>query len=396
MKSLIIQKFGGSSVASVTRIQRVANIISSSLQQGLRVVVVVSAMGGETNRLDELAREVGFSAGPELDVLLASGEQVSAALLAMALQKLGVKAASYCGHQVRFLTSNDHQNAQIKFVETHALQQAIDQGVVPIVAGFQGVNEAGAITTFGRGGSDLTAVALSAALRAQECRIYSDTDGVYTADPRVVANAQKLTQVSLPLMMDYALAGAKILQPRCLQLAIKESVPVRVLSSYGVGEGTLLLPEQQIAAEGSSVQGVATLPDFTLCRLTELTERPGLLSYVMALLTSVGLPVGDLVRYGAGELLLAGRWEQHYPLLTSVAAELRCQLSWQSGLTKLTVVGFGLTGQGGCFGRLVSVLSQEGLDPLAISAGSSRIEILLTEKQAIRAARCLHESLVNL
>jgi aspartate kinase len=395
MSNLIVQKFGGSSVASVARIQRVAQIIYDSIERGSQVVAVVSAMGGETNRLDDMAREVGFSTGAELDVLLASGEQASAALLAMALQKLGVEAASFCGHQVRFLTSSDHQNARIQSVETHALQQAMEQAIVPIVAGFQGVNEQGALTTFGRGGSDLTAVALSAALRAKECQIYTDTDGVYTADPRVVADAQKLTTIALPLMVGYAQAGAKILQPRCLELATKESVPLRVLSSYGAGEGTLLTPEESLVAEGSVVQGIATQSGYELCRLSGLADRPGLLGYVLATLRAAGLPAGELLRYSGGELVVAGQWSADTALLEGVVAELSCELELQSGLSQLSLIGCGLTGDSGCFESACRALSQEGVDPLAMSAGSSRIEVLLADNQVARAIRCLHDALIK-
>ena len=397
MSNLVIQKFGGSSVANVARIQRVARIIQDSLKSGLRVVAVVSAMGGDTNRLDAMARELGVSSGAELDVLLASGEQASAALLAMALQELGIEAASFCGHQVRFLTSYDYQNAWIESVETHALQQAMDRHIVPIVAGFQGVNNQGAVTTFGRGGSDLTAVALSAALRARECQIYTDTDGVYTADPRIVSNAQKISTISLPLMMEYAQAGAKVLQPRCLELAIKESVPVRVLSSYGAGEGTLLTPGDPNIAEGAFVQGIATSEGYSLFRLSDLPPRPGAVSYCLAALAVAGLPPIEVVLVVGAELLLAGKWALSEPhALQAVAAEIGCTCSRiETGLTKLTLVGCGLTGDSGLFQRVCSLLSKEGVDPISISASSSRIEALLAPNQAGRVARALHEGLVS-
>jgi aspartate kinase len=397
LSNLVIQKFGGSSVASIARIHRVASIIQDSLKRGLQIVAVVSAMGGETNRLDAMAREVGISSGAELDVLLSSGEQVSAALLAMALQQLGIKAASFCGHQVRFLTSSDHQNAWIESVETQSLQQAIDRGIVPVVAGFQGVNKEGVVTTFGRGGSDLTAVALSAALRAQECQIYTDTDGVYTADPRIVSNAQKILKIPLPLMMEYAQAGAKILQPRCLELAIKEFVPVRVLSSYGALEGTLLTPEEVRVSEGAFVQGLATMDGYSSFRLSDLPPRRGAVAYCLAALGAAGLPPIEILCLGGAELFFAGKWElPDSSSIHRVVAELGCAYSrLETGLTKLTVVGCGLTSDSGLFQQLCSLLSKEGVDPISISASSSRIELLLLMNQAGRVARALHEGLIK-
>lgn len=395
MRHLIVQKFGGSSVANVARIQRVAKIIHESIKGGSRVVAVVSAMGGETNRLDALARELGVSSGAELDVLLASGEQASAALLAMALQKLGLQAASFCGHQVRFLTSCEHQNARIQSIETDALERAIDEGIIPVVAGFQGVNEDGAFTTLGRGGSDLTAVALSAALRAKECQIYTDTDGVYTADPRIVPDAQKLATISLPLMMDYAQAGAKVLQPRCLELAIKESVPVRVLSSYGEGEGTLLLPAKEAVSEGAVISGIVSQDAYSMYRLRGLKIRPGFMSYCLAVITSMGLPAPEFIQFTAEDIILAGRWVNIGEKLIPLAQELGAEsVNSVAGLSKLSILGAGLTAESGYFHRVASQLSREGIDPVAISATSSRIEVFLLESQAARSACALHEALL--
>jgi aspartate kinase len=399
--NLIIQKFGGSSVADVSRIQRVARIVRDSVNAGTQVVVVVSAMAHDTDHLDSKAREIGVTSGAELDVLLSSGEQASAALLAMALQKMGIEAASFCGHQVRFVTSSDHQSARLKAVETGALRKAIAQQVVPVVAGFQGVDEAGALTTFGRGGSDLTAVALSAALQARECQIFTDTDGVYTADPRVVTNAQKISEIALPLMAEYAQAGAKVLQSRCLELANKESVPVRVLSSYRGGDGTLLTPELAVS-ESASVQGIATLGGYSLFRFSGLPDRPGLVSYCLAGFEGLGFASAEVVQLSgvqsSRELLLAAKTrtsEGVLKRLNAFASELGCQFSClEDGLVKLTIVGSGLTGQLGYFHQACSILSKEGVDPVSISASSSRIEVLLDAGVAAGATRALHEGLV--
>lgn len=399
---LIIQKFGGSSVSSLSRLQRVAGIIRDSIEGGSSVVAVVSAMGNETSRLDAMAREMGVASGVELDVLLSSGEQASAALLAMALNQLGVKAASFCGHQVRFLTSSDHQNAWVESVEVENLQQALAQQVVPVIAGFQGVDSHGAITTFGRGGSDLTAVALGAALQASECQIYSDTDGVYTADPRIVPSAQKHLRIAMPLMMDYAQAGAGILQARCLELAAKGSVPVRVLSSYGASEGTLLEPGDVERLEAGVVQGVANRAGYGLLRFSGLSDRPGLVSYCLAAFESLGLGAAEVVQFGVvgdcRELVIATQnclGGESLSELERVAGELGCEgFIVQDDLVKLTMVGYGLTGRSGIFREACSLLSKEGIDPISVSAGVSRIEFLLDSECAVRAARGLHDRFV--
>ena len=241
-----VHKYGGTSVGSVGRIQAVADRVVRSLNAGEEVVVVVSAMAGETDRLEGLARDVAREIAPrERDVLLSSGEQVTIALLAMALIERGFSARSYLGWQVRIMTDDAHTRARIEHIDTAALNEDLKNGVTPIVAGFQGIDAHGNMTTFGRGGSDTTAVAVAAAIEADECRIYTDVDGVYTADPRIVEEASMLDVVTFEEMLELASLGSKVLHPRSVEFAGKYGVPLRVLSSFGEGDGTLITTEEK-------------------------------------------------------------------------------------------------------------------------------------------------------
>lgn len=394
---LIIQKFGGSSVATLERIRRVAAIIRQSVMDGNQVVAVVSAMAGETNRLLALAAELDIKTGRELDVLLASGEQASASLLAMVLQKLGVPALSYCGYQVRIHTTSDAQQARIESIESEHLLADLQQNKVPVVAGFQGINEAGEITTLGRGGSDLTAVALAAALGADECQIFTDTDGVYTADPRIVPTAQKIDTIELPLMAEYAAAGAKVLQSRCLDLAMRSGVPVRILSSYMSGQGTRVEPKEPL--EGSSVSGIASQAGYELLQIRQLPQRPGLLSYALAALSTIGL-VPDMLQFSGSELTLAVKHDSLTSLLPQLqvfaeelGSDTHCFI--ESNLVKLSVIGSGMGAEYPVFTTICRVLSKEGVDPRLFSACSTRIEVLLPAEEAIRVNYALHQELLQ-
>ena len=258
--SIWVQKFGGTSVGSVERIKHVAGIIAKAARQGQQIVVVVSAMNGETTRLMQLGREMAKSPHPrEYDALLATGEQVSASLLAMCLQEMGLSACSYTGLQLPILTSNTHMRAQITEVALDKLNKALAAGRIPVITGFQGVTLDGDITTLGRGGSDITAVALAAALQASECQIYTDVDGVYSCDPRLVANARKLPCISMQAMLEMASAGAKVMQYHAMQLASKLNIPLRILSSFTQGEGTLI-SSQVDDIESASLSSATDVP----------------------------------------------------------------------------------------------------------------------------------------
>ena len=354
-------------------------------------------MGGDTDRLNSLAAELGVQSGAELDVLLASGEQASAALLAMALQQMGVEAASFCAHQVYIKTTCIHQQARIESVEPEGLQKALGQGITPVVTGFQGISENGRIMTLGRGGSDLTAVAVAAALSAGECQIYTDIDGVYSADPRIVANAQKIESIDLPLMTEYAQAGAGVLQSRCLDLASKESVSLRVLSSYASQDGTRLVPAKQVK-EASCVIGIAKRSGYQLLQVQDLPERPGLLSYCLAAFKKIGLRY-EMLQFSGESLLLSLNGRIDKPLLAEIDLLLKefdgkAAYQVQAGLTKVTVVGLGLDAEQGVFLSVCSTLSKEGVDPYLLSFCSTRIEMLLPNFSAERVICALHEQLL--
>ena len=400
-KRLIVQKFGGSSVASPARLRRVAKIIAETKGPCSLVAVVVSAMGEETNRLLALAGELDIPAdAPERDVLLATGEQVSATLLVACLNAQGLNARVFCAHQIGFLTTSEHGEAKFSRLLSPTLSEALEVGVIPVITGFQGVDQSGHITTLGRGGSDLTAVAIASALNADECQIYTDVDGVYTADPRVVPAAQRIDEIACSTMIDYALAGAGVLQDRCLNMAEREGVRIRVLSSYLPGEGTRIHPMQTPGSEAAKIKGVACTPGYTLISLSNLTQRPGLLSYLLSVFAPKALPISMLshVMTGAGlstvqlavtsdlvpvvrgafEVLQAGEFPQ------SSFIEMPC-------LAKLTLPGVGLDRGAGLLMAASGALSSEGVDPVATCCSSTQIEFLIDESQSKRLVRVLHD-----
>ena len=294
--SLVVQKYGGTSVGSIDRIHAVADRICQSRLAGYQLVVVVSAMGGETNRLESLGHEVSATPSPrEWDVLLASGEQVSIALLTMALQERGASAKSYLGDQVRFRTDSSHTRARITTVETSNLQAELENGVIPVVAGFQGIDEHGDITTIGRGGSDTTAVALAAVLRAEECQIYTDVDGVFTADPRIVKNAARLQQVSLEEMIEMASLGARVLHSRAVEIAHKYGVPLRVLSSFDDTPGTRICKERQ-GMEEPLVSAVTHEIDEAKLTVRGVPDEPGIAYRVLGPLGAASILIDMIVQ----------------------------------------------------------------------------------------------------
>ncbi len=296
--ALIVQKYGGTSVANPERIGNVARRVARHKALGQQVVVVVSAMSGETNRLIGLAKEVMPNPSPrELDVLVSTGEQVTIALLAMALQELGVKAKSYTGSQVRILTDNAHTKARILKIDEERMRADLDQGYVVVVAGFQGVDEAGNITTLGRGGSDTTGVALAAALKADECQIYTDVDGVYTTDPRVVPEARRLKSVTFEEMLEMASLGSKVLQIRSVEFAGKYKVKLRVLSSFEEeGEGTLITFEDDKQMEQPIISGIAFNRDEAKITVLGVPDRPGIAYQILGPVADANIDVDIIIQ----------------------------------------------------------------------------------------------------
>jgi len=398
--SLIVQKFGGSSVANLERIQNVARIVADTKAKGHQVVVVVSAMLGETDRWIELARHLSAENDREYDALIATGEQVSAALLSLALTGLGYPAASYNGTQIRILTTDEHKKARILNIETEALQAELAASRIPVITGFQGVTEAGAITTLGRGGSDLTAVAIAAALDADECEIYTDVDGVYTSDPRIVPDARRLSRVEFGEMMEMASLGAKVLQNRCLEFAGKYKVPVRVLSSLQAGGGTLVDFEEKLPQE-PLVSGVALDRNQAKITLQGIPERPGLASYILGPLSQRGIEVDMIVQnLPSAEGLIdfsftvnRDDYEATQQLMQAVAQEVSAQgVVASATVAKLSLVGVGMRSHASVASTMFSALGREGIDIYLITSSEIKISTLIDDKFAEMGARVLHQA----
>jgi aspartate kinase len=295
--SLIVQKYGGTSVGTIERIEAVAARVAAKHQAGNQLVVAVSAMSGETNRLIALAKEIDESpCSREMDVLVSTGEQVTIALLCMALNKIGLEARSYTGGQVRILTDNAHGKARIKEIDGHRIKEDLNAGRVVVVAGFQGADELGNITTLGRGGSDTTAVALAAALEADECQIYTDVDGVYTTDPRIVPNASRLDKITFEEMLEMASQGSKILQIRSVEFAGKYNVPLRVLSSFEDGPGTLISLEEDEQMEKAVVSGIAFNRDEAKLTIRGIPDQPGVAYKVLGAISEANIEIDVIVQ----------------------------------------------------------------------------------------------------
>ena len=295
--SLLVQKYGGTSVGTVERIQAVAERVIKTVQQGHRVVVVVSAMSGETNRLLSLADEISDEPLPrELDVLVSTGEQVTTALLCMALSELGQKARSYTGRQAGILTDDSYNKARINHINTDAVMKDLNDGCVVVLAGFQGVNEAGDVTTLGRGGSDTSAVAMAAALKAEECQVYTDVNGVYTTDPRVVSNARKLDRITFEEMLEMASLGSKVLQIRSVEFAGKYKVALRVLSSFEEGEGTLITLDEEDTMEQALISGIAFNRDEAQLTVRGVPDTPGIAYQILGAVADANFEVDMIVQ----------------------------------------------------------------------------------------------------
>ena len=396
--ALIVQKFGGTSVASVDHIQRVAQRIAHSVRAGDQVVVVVSAMSGETNRLDDLG--VAVSKRPlarEMDVLLSSGEQVTIALLSMALTDLGHPGRSFLGHQIRIRTDSNHRKARIEHIETGDLKAALAEGMVPVVAGFQGIDCKGNLTTLGRGGSDTTAVAVAAALEADECQICTDVDGVYTADPRIVADARRLDLVTFEEMLELASLGSKVLHPRSVEFAGRYQVPLRVLSTFEEGEGTLITMENQ-AMEEPLVSGIAYARDEAKITISGVPDVPGVASKIIGPVGRVPIEVDMIVQNtgadGLTDFTFTVKREDYEktlellePVTSSVGAR---ELSGDNRIAKVSAVGRGMRSHAGVAARFFDALAAENINIQMISTSEIKISVVVAERYLELAVRALH------
>jgi len=396
--ALIVQKYGGTSVADTERINAVADRVARMRAAGDLMVVVVSAMSGETDRLLKLATEVDDNPlARELDVLLATGEQETAALLSMALHQRNCDARSYMGHQVHILTDNIHGKARIRGIDGDRVRKDLDRGRVVVIAGFQGVDEEGNITTLGRGGSDTTAVAMSAALKADECQIYTDVDGIYTADPRIVPEARRLDRVTVEEMLELASLGAKILQTRSVQFAGKYKVPLRVLSSFEVGPGTLISYEEN-EMEEAVISGIAFARDEAKLTILGVPDQPGVAYKLFDNIAAASIEVDMIVQnVGADGLtdvtftVQRADYAKATNILKKVAEELSArEVEGDDKIVKISVIGVGMRSHAGIASTMFQALAQEGINIQMISTSEIKISVVVDEKYLELGVRALH------
>jgi len=398
--ALYVHKYGGTSVGTTERIKHVAQNVIKARQRGDSVVVVVSAMSGETNRLVALAKDIQSSPNPrEMDVILSTGEQVTIALLAMALQGLGCEATSYTGGQVSIVTDAAHTKARILDIDTQRLQSDLDAGKVVVVAGFQGVSEGGDITTLGRGGSDTTAVALAAALKADECLIYTDVDGVYTTDPRVEPKARRLERITFEEMLEMASLGSKVLQIRSVEFAGKYNVPLRVLSSFQAGQGTLISYEDD-SMEKPLISGIAFNRDEAKLTVLGVPDRPGIASRILGPVAEANIEVDMIVQNVAEDgttnfTFTVNRAD--YPKAMSILEATKQALGGREvlgddAIVKVSIVGVGMRSHAGIAAKMFDTLAREGINIQMISTSEIKISVVLNEKYLELAVRSLHDA----
>jgi aspartate kinase len=398
--SLIVQKYGGTSVGTIERIKAVAAKVCKYRQQGHDVVVVLSAMSGETNRLIGLAKEIQKNPDSrELDVLVSTGEQVTIALLCMALMELGQDARSYTGAQVKVMTDSAHTKARIQKIDVERMQADLQAGRVVVVAGFQGVDEAGNITTLGRGGSDTTGVALAAALKADECQIYTDVDGVYTTDPRVDEKARRLEKVTFEEMLEMASLGSKILQIRAVEFAGKYNVPLRVLSSFEDGPGTLITTDEELSTmEQALVSGIAFNRDEAKISVRGVPDQPGFAARLLAPIGEANIEVDVIVQNIAADqttdiTFTVNRTEMNKArqVVQKVADEVGArEVTADDSIVKISVVGVGMRSHAGVASTMFKALAAENINIQMITTSEIKISVIIDEKYLELAVRTLH------
>ena len=398
--SLIVQKYGGTSVGSIEKIGNVADKVAALAKSGDQVVVAVSAMSGETNRLLALANEMSAKPSPrELDVIVSTGEQVTIALLTMALLDRGCEARSYTGTQIRMVTDNVHGKARIKEIQCDNMRADLAAGRVVVVAGFQGVDEEGNITTLGRGGSDTTAVAIAAALKADECQIYTDVDGVYTTDPRVEPKARKLDKITFEEMLEMASLGSKVLQIRSVEFAGKYNVPLRVLSSFVEGEGTLIALEDD-DVEQALISGIAFNRDEAQLTISGVPDQPGVASKILGPVTDANIEI-DMIVQNIGDdgctdftfTVHRNDYKTAYALLETVAKELGAKkVKGDDAIVKISLVGVGMRSHAGIASTMFATLAKENINIRIISTSEIKISVVVDEKYLELGVRSLHEA----
>ncbi|HRK77378.1 MAG TPA: aspartate kinase [Thiobacillus sp.] len=400
--ALIVQKYGGSSVANVERIRAVAERVAKFKMLGHQVVVVLSAMSGETNRLIALAKQIQSTPDPrELDVMVSTGEQVTIALLAMALKDLGLKAKSYTGAQVRILTDNAFTKARILSIDESRMRADLDSGHVVVVAGFQGVDEQGNVTTLGRGGSDTTGVALAAALKADECQIYTDVDGVYTTDPRIVPEARRLKTITFEEMLEMASLGSKVLQIRSVEFAGKYKVKLRVLSSFqDEGDGTLITFEEDDNMEQAIISGIAFNRDEAKITVVGVPDHPGIAYQILGPVADANIDV-DMIVQNVGHThttdftftVHRNDFAKAMDIVKVTAASIGArEVTGDDKIAKISIVGVGMRSHVGIARKMFETLSVENINLQMISTSEIKISVVVEDKYMELAVRALHQA----
>ncbi len=397
----IVMKFGGTSMAGIERIRHVAGLVRREAETGNEVLVVVSAMAGETDRLIQFCREAAALHDPrEYDVVVASGEQVTAGLLAMTLQNMGLKARSFMGWQL-VKASGVHGNARVEAVERGALDEALSTGTVAVIPGFQGVSEDGRVATLGRGGSNTSAVAIAAGVKADRCDIYTDVDGVYTTDPRIVPNARKLDVITFDEMLELAGVGAKVLQTRSVGLAMREKLPLRVLSAFEDLPGTEIVAELGVHMERNAIAGIAADRNEARVTLTAIADRPGMLARVIQPLADAGIAVDMIVHAatpdrGASDLTFTvprASLAQAAAVLEGARGEIGfSDLLTDEAVAKVSIVGAGIRSNPALAATMFRTLAERNINLLAVSASEIKVSVLVAEEQMEPAVRLLHRA----
>ncbi len=399
--ALIVQKFGGTSVGTPERIAQVAQKIKACKAEGNDLVIVVSAMSGETNRLIALAQAISAEPDPrEMDMILSTGEQVTIGLLAMALQHIGVPAISFTGPQVRIETDNCFGKARIQHIDEAKLRAELDAGKVVIVAGFQGMDGQGNITTLGRGGSDTTGVALAATLKADECQIYTDVDGVYTTDPRVVDSARRLDKITFEEMLEMASLGSKVLQIRAVEFAGKYNVPLRVLHSFKEGPGTLITFEEDLSMEQPVISGIAFNRDEAKLTVRGVPDTPGVAFKILGPISAANIEIDMIVQNVSQDQTTDFTFTVNKPdlrraeeILRKVASEIGArEVAGDSSIAKVSIVGVGMRSHAGVASTMFETLSKHGINILMISTSEIKISVVIDEKYLELAVRALHSA----
>ena len=401
--SLIVQKFGGTSVANVDRINAVADRVEKFKKEGHQIIVVVSAMSGETNKLIGLAEDMMGSPEPrELDAIVSTGEQVTAGLTALALINRGIPAKSYSGNQIKILTDQAHTKARILKIDDKAIKQDLDAGNVVVVAGFQGVDEQGNVTTLGRGGSDTTAVAIAAAIKADECQIYTDVDGIYTTDPRIVKDARRLKSITFEEMLEMASLGSKVLQTRSVEFAGKYKVKLRVLSSFDAhGEGTIITFEEDEKMESPIISGIAFNRDEAEVSVRGFPDIPGSAYQILGPIADANIDVDMIIQNvgesGSNDFTFTVHERDLQKSIEIINDKVKAKINARevigdSKIAKLSLVGVGMRSHAGIASKMFKVLSDEKINIITISTSEIKISVILEEKFLDDAVKALHKA----